>query len=72
MKTFKECLDEISQKNNWDNWSHVLYMAENRRTIGSILEDAYELFVFQISNIISYDDKDEDEKLQEIKSLIKL
>lgn len=34
----KEILDRIAQENGWDNWNEVMYHAENRRTIDSILD----------------------------------
>ena len=80
----KDLLNKVSQDNAWDDFSDVVYNCENRRTIMQIVEEAIEITKIPqphpkvleltkklevIHEIISYDDRDEDEKIREIVKL---
>jgi len=71
-KTFNECLDIVSKAHDWDNWIDVQLSAFNERTKHEIMMKSHDMFVNQIKNIMSYDDTDEIQKLEQIQELLKL
>lgn len=72
LKSFKDFLDIAAKENKWDDWNDVLFNSRYDRTKGIIMKQAFVMYQNQMKNIISFDDKDEDEKLQTIEEILNL
>ena len=80
-----EQLNQVSKKNGWDDFGDVVYNSENRRTIMQMVEETIEALpppepnpivvelqkkLDVVQEILSYDDRDEDEKIRQINELL--